>query len=131
MTKQYIPPYVREHLKHLDHDLRAYGGQDRINALEDYQRGLEQALHENYPKKFAKPSGESHRGYFLIYMDGIHFGKEIGPEEAQAIRETLLAEIEKRKNRTTRMQKLTEILTGLGHFRGLAWMQDFGPKIGG
>jgi len=131
MTKQKIPPYVREHLEHLDHDLRAYGGQDRINALEDYQRGLEQSLHESYPKKFAAPTGEAHKGYFLVFMDGIHFGQEIGPDEAESIRETLLVEIEKRKNPKTRLQKLNEILNGLGHFRTTGWMQDFGPKIGG
>ncbi len=131
MTKHYLPPYVREHLKHLDNDLRGYGGQYRIHALENYQIGLEQALHESYPKKFAAPKEVAHEGYFLLLMDGIHFGRQIGPQEVEYVRQTLLTEIEKRKKSTTLVQKITGILNGLGQFRSEAWLRDFGPKFGG
>ena len=88
-------------------------------------------MYQSYPGKFKNPVIELIEVNFVSYTSGFRFGQQIGPEESDFVREILLAEIEKRKNPKSKLQKLTDILTGLEHFRTTNWMRDFGPRWGG
>jgi len=100
MTNQ--NPYIKTQLKELDKLLNMIPKEHRLGNLKNYQYALETSFHESYPKRFSAPE-QQHFPVDALFQDkGRYLGQQFGPLEAEDARETLLAEIEKRKARLTK-----------------------------
>lgn len=100
-----LTPYIQVQLKELDRVLNLLPRRERVRALEVYRLGLERSFSTSYPNKVPRPAevegldklSEIIWQYPIEFGLGTNLGLQFGSLEVESARETILAEVEKKK----------------------------------
>jgi len=106
--------FIYAQLRQLNRNLRNLPREERTAALESYRLAFEESVCNNYPNRFTCVNVDTKdQRYAAFILDGKYLGSAFGSLEVEGARETVLAEIERRKVillRKSLVKRLTEFL---------------------